>query len=126
MADEGDDVSREAALAGRVRAVLRDVEGIAEVRMFGGIGFMLSGNLLAAVSRRGLLLRVGREANAAMSAHPGVRPMEMRGRPLDDYVQVDPPVAAEGDAAAWLGPALAFVRALPAKPPKPQKAPRRG
>ncbi|MBV9287631.1 MAG: TfoX/Sxy family protein, partial [Hyphomicrobiales bacterium] len=51
-------------LATRVRACLAGHEGVSEMNMFGGVGFMLNGNLVAGASKRGLLLRVGKERHA--------------------------------------------------------------
>ena len=72
MTDESD-------LALRVRAALRGVEALREVKMFGGVGFMVNGNLVAAASPRGLLLRIGRERQDEVLSQAGIRPMEMRG-----------------------------------------------
>jgi TfoX/Sxy family transcriptional regulator of competence genes len=102
-------------LAANVRAALSGIATVLEVRMFGGTGFMLNGNLLAAASKRGLLLRVGKERQADALSLPGARPMEMRGRTMEGYVYVDPP-ALTGDATReWLRLALAFVQTLPPK-----------
>jgi TfoX/Sxy family transcriptional regulator of competence genes len=78
-------------LAASVRAALAGTGVIREVRMFGGIGFMLNGNLVAAASHRGLLLRVGKDRQAEALAQSGARPMVMRGRAMEGYVYVDPP-----------------------------------
>jgi hypothetical protein len=102
-------------LAARVRASLAGVAGVHEVRMFGGIGFMLKGNMLAAASKRGLLLRVGKERQADALSRPGARPMEMRGRVMEGYVYVDPPALTGGATETWLRLALAFVQTLPPK-----------
>lgn len=98
-----------------VRAALAGTKAVHEVRMFGGIGFMLNGNMVAAASRRGLLLRVGKDRQDEVLARPGARPMEMRGRVMEGYVYVDPPALTEADIEAWLRPALAFVETLPPK-----------
>jgi TfoX/Sxy family transcriptional regulator of competence genes len=57
-----------------VRAVVSSAGAVSEVKMFGGIGFMLNGNLLAGASRRGLLLRVGSDREAEALRQPGARP----------------------------------------------------
>jgi TfoX/Sxy family transcriptional regulator of competence genes len=103
-------------LAADVRDALAGTGAVSEVRMFGGIGFMLGGNMVAAVSRRGLLLRVGKDRYADALARPAAHPVEMRGRTIEGYVRVD--TLALGDAAlkAWLREAAAFVRTLPPKP----------
>src|SRR5215471_14446601 len=101
-------------LAVAVRSALSRVRGVQEIRMFGGIGFMLNGNLLVGASKRGLLLRVGKDAQSRALAMPGTRPMEMRGRAMEGYVYVDPPVAP-GAVREWVEMARAFVRTLPPK-----------
>ena len=95
--------------------------------MFGGAGFMLNGNLVAAVSKRGLLLRVGKDRYRDALAWPGARPMEMRGRAMEGYVYIDPPVPTNNALKTWLDEAAAFVKTLPvkaarAKPKKPRRS----
>jgi hypothetical protein len=119
-------MSAEDDLAARVRRALAAKGSIREVKMFGGIGFMLDGNLVAAASRRGLLLRVGRERRDEALARSGVRPMEMRGRTMQDYVYVDPPGPGDGVLEAWLGEAAAFVGTLPPKASKAKPKPKPG
>lgn len=101
--------------AAAVRATLSGTGAFREVRMFGGIGFMLNGNLVAAASPRGLLLRVGPERQAQALARPGTRPMVMRGRTMAGYVYVDPPGLDAAAIEAGLALAMAFVQTLPAK-----------
>jgi TfoX/Sxy family transcriptional regulator of competence genes len=102
-------------LAAHVRAALAGMVTIREVRMFGGIGFMLNGNMLAAASKRGLLLRVGKELQPDALSRAGARPMEMRGRVMEGYVYVDPPALTGNAIQEWLQLALAFVQTLPPK-----------
>jgi hypothetical protein len=97
-----------------VRAALADV-AVREVRMFGGVGFMLNGNMLVATSKRGLLARVGKDAQAAALARPGARIMEMRGRIMQGYVFIDPSALTKASVADWLRLARAFVETLPPK-----------
>jgi len=108
----------EEELVASVRAALADTGEVREVKMFGGIGFMLQGNLVAAASRRGLLLRVGKDRQADALARPGARPMVMNGRTMEGYIYVDPPALDGRAVRAWLPLAVAFVQTLPAKPPK--------
>jgi len=121
MTDESD-------LALRVRAALHAVEGVGEVKMFGGVGFMVNGNLVAAASKRGLLLRVGRERQDDALAQPGIRPMEMRGRRMEGYVYADPPPRSEDAIKAWLRSALDYVHTLPPKSAdaRPRRTKRQG
>jgi TfoX/Sxy family transcriptional regulator of competence genes len=107
-------------LAGRMRAVLGGTGALREVRMFGGLCFMLNGNMLAGTSNRGLLVRVGKEQYARALARPNARPMAMTGRPMEGYVFVDPPPDDERALRDWLDLAVGFVNTLPAKAPKPK------
>jgi TfoX/Sxy family transcriptional regulator of competence genes len=102
-------------LAASVRAALAGAGEIREVRMFGGIGFMLSGNLVATASRRGLLFRVGKDRQAEALRQSGARPMEMRGRTMEGYVYVDPPALNKQAVQNWLRLAVAYVQTLPPK-----------
>jgi TfoX/Sxy family transcriptional regulator of competence genes len=111
-------MSGEDDLAARVRACLAGVEGVSEMKMFGGVGFMLNGNMLAGTSKRGLLLRVGKERHAEAVAEPGMRAMEQRGRVMEGYVYADPPPALDAVLKAWLERALDHVRTLAPKPAK--------
>jgi TfoX/Sxy family transcriptional regulator of competence genes len=110
------------SIADGVRAALAGVDQVTELRMFGGIGFMLKGNLIAGTSQRGLLLRVGKDLEAEALARPGVRPMEMRGRRMVGYVYVDPSGLDEAAIRAWLHLAVPYVQTLPAKAKKARKA----
>lgn len=73
-------------LAASVRTALAGAGAIREVKMFGGIGFMLNGNMVAAVSKRGLLVRVGKDRRGDALAQQGARPMVMRGRTMEGYI----------------------------------------
>ena len=98
-----------------VRAVVSSAGAVSEVKMFGGIGFMLNGNLLAGASRRGLLLRVGSDREAEALRQPGARPMVMRGRTMPGYVYVDPPALTASSVSACLALAIPYVSTLPPK-----------
>jgi hypothetical protein len=92
--------------------------------MFGGVVFMLNRNLLVGASKRGLLLRVGKDRQSQALAEPGTRPMKMRGRVMEGYVYVDPPVAP-GAVREWVKMARAFVGTLPPKAKAKRAKPRR-
>src|SRR6188472_4356108 len=88
----GQSAAPDLELADAIRSALAGVTPVSEVKMFGGIGFMLNGNLLVGASKRGLLLRVGKDRQSQALAKPGTRPMEMRGRLMEGYIFVDPPI----------------------------------
>jgi TfoX/Sxy family transcriptional regulator of competence genes len=105
-------------LAERMRAVLAGTGAVREVRMFGGLCFMLNGNMVAGTSGRGLLVRVGKDQHPLALARHGAKPMEMSGRPMAGYIFVDPPPPDERALRDWLDLAIAFVNTLPPKVPK--------
>jgi TfoX/Sxy family transcriptional regulator of competence genes len=104
-------------LLDRVRAEMPK-SGVREQRMFGGVCFMLDGNMVAGVSPRGLLVRVGTEGHEAALARGSARSL-MAGREMKGYVIVDPESLAGRPALrSWLDLAFAFVQTLPPKAAK--------
>src|SRR5215471_18949863 len=108
-------------LGARVRAMLAGAGAIREVKMFGGIGFMLNGNMVAGASKRGLLLRVGKDRQGEALAQPGARPMVMRGRTMEGYIYVDPSTRNKQAIQNWLRLAVAYVQTLPRKADRKSK-----
>lgn len=102
-------------LAADVRAALAGSGALREVKMFGGIGFMLNGNLVAGASKRGLLVRVGKDRQPDALSRSGARPMVMRGRTMEGYIYVDPPALNNRAVQAWMKLAVGFVQTLPPK-----------
>ena len=105
-------------LVSRMRALLTATGNITEMKMFGGIAFMLNGNMLASSSKRGLMLRVGKDQAPLALTHPGTHQVEMRGRPMEGYIRVDPTGLDDNGLREWLELATAFVKTLPAKTSK--------
>lgn len=104
-------------LAFRIRTTIAGRPGVTEKAMFGGIGFLLDGNLLVSASGRGgMLVRVGPEAHAAAIVSPHASAMEMGGRRMLGYVRVEPAgVATQGAVASWIERAWKHVRGLAPK-----------
>ncbi|WP_300321718.1 TfoX/Sxy family protein [Accumulibacter sp.] len=93
--------------------------GFSERRMFGGTTFMLRGNMLCCASPRGLMLRVGKDAEAAALARPFAQLCTATGRPMPGFIQVAfAGVGDESGLAEWLARALRYVDSLPEKPGK--------
>jgi len=118
-------MSTDQDLVPRMRAVLAGAGATSEMKMFGGIAFMRNGNMLASASKRGLMLRVGKEQAPHALTRPGTRQIEMRGRPMEGYIRVDPAGLDENTLREWLELATAFVKTLPAKSAKAKPAKRR-
>lgn len=101
-------------LAQHVRTALAEASQVSEIKMFGGLGFMLNGNMVAATSHRGLLVRVGEPGEAEALARPGAEPMLMRGRAMTGYIRVQGALDARA-VKSWVRLARAFVETLPPK-----------
>ena len=111
-------VAYDPILADLIRLALGERPGIVEKHMFGGIAFMLNGNMCAGIVKDQLMLRSAPEQYDALLEREGVQPMEFTGRPMRGFVFVD--ASATTTVAAvrrWLKPSLAYVDSLPAKPP---------
>ena len=101
-------------LADRVRAVLSDEFGVTEQKMFGGLAFMLRGNMCCGVLGDALILRLGPEGGAAALEQPGIGQFDFTGRPMKAFVMAEPStVAADEDLGRWVGEAVAFAGSLP-------------
>ena len=103
-------------VAQRIREYLEGREGIEEKEMFGGVAFMLNGNMCCGVVKDSMMVRVGPDDYEASLALPHARKMDFTGKPLPGFVYVEPEGFAEDpDLAAWLGRCLAFAESLPGK-----------
>jgi TfoX/Sxy family transcriptional regulator of competence genes len=104
-------------LANRLRELLADEDAVTERKMFGGLAFLVRGNMSVSASRNGgLLVRIDPSDTDAALARPHVALMEMRGRTMDGWITVAPDaLKTKRDLAAWVKRSLAFVKTLPAK-----------
>ena len=104
-------------LADRVREVLGGEDGLTERRMFGGLGFMLDGHMVAAASSTGgLLLRIDPTEAKTLVDGRGVNRFEMRGREMDGWLDVAREVVSDDEELArWVAHGVSFVRSLPPK-----------
>ena len=104
-------------LAHRVREQLAEEAAVTEKSMFGGLAFLVGGNMSVAVSGRGgLIVRVGPDGEDEALGLPHARPMDMTGRPMSGWVVVDPAgVRSDGDLRRWVERGVGFARSLPAK-----------
>jgi TfoX/Sxy family transcriptional regulator of competence genes len=104
-------------LAGRIRALLDGEAGITEKKMFGGLAFLIGGNMAVAASGQGgLLVRADPENSDSLLASTGVRPMEMRGKEMPGWLRVDTEaVRTKRQLEKWVRVGTAYARALPAK-----------
>jgi TfoX/Sxy family transcriptional regulator of competence genes len=103
-------------LAARIRDVLARTHGMECKKMFGGVGFLLNGNMLVGVWKDSLIVRLGLEAYEEALAEPHVVEFDITGRPMKGWVMVEPDGLEEDDQLReWISRALAFVGRLRGK-----------
>jgi len=103
-------------LAERLHGVVARKRAMMEKKMFGGIGWMLNGNMCVGVYKDFLIIRVGEEQAAAFAGEVGISPMDIIGKPMKGWLKVAPD-GYEDDVALkrYSKAAIDFVKTLPAK-----------
>ena len=110
-------------LAARLRTLLQHEPGMTEKKMFGGLAFMVGGNMCCGIVANDLMLRIGADGHDDALSRPHVRPMDFSGRPMVGMVYVEPEgYASDQDLGGWVELALAFGRSLPKKVPQTRKS----
>ena len=103
-------------LSERVRGFLSPFPKVTERRMFGGLAFLLQGNMCCGVVGEKLMVRVGRESYEAALREPHAREMDFTGRPLRGFIYVaEEGVVSQGDLRAWVERGARYAESLPAK-----------
>jgi TfoX/Sxy family transcriptional regulator of competence genes len=103
-------------LAERIRCALSGWKAVSEKRMFGGIAFLLRGNMCCGVIKEVLVLRLGPQSAELALRRPHTREMDFTGRPMKGMVYVEPEgVFTEPELQAWLEQAVQFAETLPRK-----------
>jgi TfoX/Sxy family transcriptional regulator of competence genes len=104
-------------LAERIRELVGGGEDVTEQKMFGGLAFLVGGNMAVAASGQGgILVRVDPEASEELVARTSATPMEMRGRRMAGWLRVDAfDVEADAELVEWVERGLAYARTLPLK-----------
>ena len=110
-------VAYDEELADRIRELLAGERGLTEQKMFGGLAFLIGGNMAVAASGQGgVLVRVDPAESVELVAKTSARPMEMRGKEMQGWLRVDSgDVGAEHELAAWVEIGTSYARTLPAK-----------
>jgi TfoX/Sxy family transcriptional regulator of competence genes len=111
-------------LAARVQDLLGDSDDLTSRKMFGGIAYMINGNMACGVIDERVMLRLGNEGAAAalQKKESYLSPMDFTGKTMNSMVYLDDD-GHESDAilATWVNEAATFARSLPKKPKKPKK-----
>ena len=104
-------------LAGRIRDLVGDEPGLTEKKMFGGLAFLVGGNMAVAASGQGgVLVRVDPEESDELVATTPATLMEMRGRSMRGWLRVAPEdVQTDAELGEWVGRGTGYARSLPAK-----------
>jgi TfoX N-terminal domain len=104
-------------LANRIREQLADETGVTEKAMFGGLAFLLDGNMAVGISSTAeLMVRVGPDGTDDALTQPHTRLFDMTGRPMRGWILVGPAgFDSEADLSAWVQRGVGFARTLPAK-----------
>jgi TfoX/Sxy family transcriptional regulator of competence genes len=103
-------------LAHRIRDALDEREDVSEKKMFGGLAFLVRGNMCLGVIGDELMVRVGPDAYADALRQPHAREMDFTGRPMTGFVQVGVRgLASDASLRRWVARALEFASSLPRK-----------
>ena len=104
-------------LANRIRELIAGEADVTETRMFGGVAFLIRGNMAVAASGQGgLMVRVEPRETAALVAKPHAQPFEMRGREMKGWLRVDDEgVRTKRQLEPWVRRGVAYARSLPQK-----------
>ena len=104
-------------LADRIRELIAGEPKLTEQRMFGGLAFLIGGNMsVAASGQGGLMVRVDPAATETLLTKPHTRTFEMRGRAMQGWLRVDPEgVRTKRQLEPWVKRGVAYARSLPAK-----------
>ncbi|TDE02574.1 TfoX/Sxy family protein [Jiangella asiatica] len=103
-------------LAVRIRELVDDRLDLAEKRMFGGLAFLVNGNLACGVHHDDLMVRLPPDEHGEALAEPGARAFDLTGRPMKGWLVIDAAALAEDDdLRRWVGRSVAFAGSLPPK-----------
>ena len=106
----------DAELADRIRKALGTGSGLVEKKMFGGIAFLVNGNICCGVHGRAMIVRLDPEKTGRALLEPHVSPFEPTGRPMNGWILVQPEgVATKGALAKWVGVGVTYASSLPPK-----------
>jgi TfoX/Sxy family transcriptional regulator of competence genes len=104
------------SLVERIRHLVSRHRGITEKKMFGGVCFLLNGNLLVGVWKDSLIARVGKADYETALLQEHVREFDVTGRPMKGWVMVEPDgIDSDRQLTHWIEQATQFVRTLPGK-----------
>jgi TfoX/Sxy family transcriptional regulator of competence genes len=103
-------------LAQRIREEIKTLPDLQEKKMFGGVGFLIQGNMACGVHGEDLIVRTGPENYQAALSKPHTKPFNMTGKPMSGWIEVDSKgFEAESDLKDWVQLGVKFAKSLPPK-----------
>lgn len=104
-------------LANSIREIVQGEPGLTEKRMFGGLAFLINGNMAVSASGQGgMLLRVDPADTPTLIGRPEASRFEMRGREMDGWLRIDATeLATKRQLESWVARGVRYARSLPAK-----------
>ena len=109
-------VAYDERLAERIRALVAGEPGLTERKMFGGLAFLIGGNMAVAASGNGgVMVRVNSAGSDMLAGATGAEVVEMRGRPMPGWLRIPPRRCQDRELAGWVARGTGYARSLPAK-----------
>jgi TfoX/Sxy family transcriptional regulator of competence genes len=100
----------------RIQAALSGLPGLVEKKMFGGVGFIVNGNMACGVHGNDLIVRVGPDRYEAALAEPHVKVFDLTGKPMSGWILVEPDgYQDEAELKSWVVKGVEFAQSLPPK-----------
>jgi TfoX/Sxy family transcriptional regulator of competence genes len=117
VGDDNGPMAYDEDLANRIRELVADEPGLTEKKMFGGLAFLIGGNMsVSASGQGGLLLRIEPEQTEELVAKPHAQPFVMRGRAMDGWLRVEPDgIKTKRQLERWVQRGVSYARSLPPK-----------
>ena len=100
----------------RIRPFMKRRKGYSEKQMFGGVCFMINGNMCVGPWKGALIVRLNKDKHEETQSEPHVKPMDITGKVMKGWARVEPAgIESDQDLKAWVERAVKFVRSLPPK-----------
>jgi len=108
-------MSYNASLSKRIESIIKGKKGFTRKEMFGGVGFMLNGNMCVGVHKDDLIIRFDPGSSEEIMVKKGTKPFDITGRPMKGWLLVEPEGTKGTQLKGWVDLALRFVKTLPKK-----------
>ncbi len=104
------------ALVARIRRLLKRRKGYSEKKMFGGVCFLIGGNMCVGPWKGSLIVRLDRDKHDGTQSYPHARPMDITGKVMKGWARIEPAgIMSDEDLKAWVDRAVRYAQSLPPK-----------